>query len=232
MLIKGLMAGQMSGSVASVTASRNRFGPYFRNRALPVNPQSAQQVAVRGLFTMYSQMWGGVLTQAQRDSWNLYASNVPVINPLGDSIFLTGQNWYIAANVPRAQADPTNLPALTTAPAIFDRGTFTPPTVVSITAATGILSLAFTAADAWVSEDDAALLVRLSRPQSPTIDFFKGPYRYAGAVLGDMTTPLTSPQPITLPFTIVAGQALHGTAVVTRGDGRLGVPVTFRGVAA
>jgi len=222
----------MSGSVASVVASRNRFGPYFRNRSVPVNPQTPQQVAVRGLFTMYSQMWGDVLTQAQRDSWNLYASNVPVINPLGDSINLTGANWYIACNVPRAQADPTNLPELTTAPALFDRGTFTPPTVASITASTGLLSLNFTAADSWVGEDDAGMLVKLSRPQSPTVDFFKGPYRFAGSVLGDATTPPTSPASITLPFAIVAGQVLHGEVTVTRGDGRLGVPVTFRGTAA
>lgn len=232
MLIKGLIAGQMSGSLASITAARNRFGPYLRNRALPVNPQTPQQVAVRALFQMFAVMWQDVLTQAQRDAWNLYASNVSVVNPLGDTIFLTGFNWYLACNIPRAQADPVQLPQVSSGPAIFDRGAFTPPAVVSVTAATDILSLSFTAADAWPDLDDAAMLVFLSRPQAPTVDFFKGPYRFAGGIFGDSVTAPTSPASITLPFNIEVGQVLHGRAYVTQADGRLGVPVTFRGTAA
>ena len=232
MKIKSALTTQASGSIDGMTASHNRFGRYLRARAIPVNPNTPEQAAVNALFTMYSQQWGSLLTQAQRDAWNLYATNVPVTDKLGDSVNLTGQNWYMGNNIVRSQADAANLPAVPLGPAIFDRGAFTPPTVVSITAATGILSLAFTAADPWVGEDDAAMVIRLSRPQSPTVDFFKGPYRLAGTILGDSGTPLTSPQPITLPFTIIAGQVLHGTATVTRADGRLGSPVTFRGTAA
>lgn len=231
MKYKSAMTTQASGSVDGMTASHNRFGRYMRARTIPVNPQSTQQVAVRGLFTMYSQMWANLLTQAQRDSWNLYAANVSVIDKLGDTVFLTGFNWYLASNIPRAQADGTQLPSVASGPATFNRGTFTPPTVASVTASTDLLSLNFTAADAWVDEDDAAMLVFLSRPQQDTIDFFKGPYRYAGGIFGDNSSAPTSPASIALPFNIEVGQVLHGRAYVTRADGRLGVPVTFRGTA-
>jgi len=232
MKYKSAMTTQASGSVDGMTASRNRFGRYMRSRAVPVNPQTAQQVAIRSLFAMYSTQWGGLLTPAQRATWNLYGANVPVTDKLGDQVNLTGANWYVGLNVPRSQADPVGLPALAAGPAIFDQGSMTPPTLTSVTAATSVAVIAFTDADPWTSEDEAAMLIYASRPQSPSVDFFKGPYRLAGVLLGDSGTPITTPQDVTIPFPAVAGQVVHFAAQVTRADGRLAPRVTFRGTAA
>lgn len=229
MKYKSAMTTQASGSIDGMTASRNRFGRYMRSRANPVNPLTPQQVAVRAIFAMYSQMWGSTLTDAQRATWALYGANVPVTDKLGDPINLPGNSWYIGLNVPRAQADPVGLPALTSAPSIFDQGSVTPPVVTP--GAGTLLAVAFDAADAWVGETGAAMLVYTARPTSPTINYFRGPYQLAGVILGDGTTPPTTPAAVVSPFTAAVGQRVHTRITVSRADGRLTPPIHLTGIA-
>ena len=104
MLFKSALITQASGSIGGMTASRNKGGAYFRARALPTNPNTPEQQAVRGYLGTLANLWTNVLTPANRVLWDFYAFNVPVINAVGDSIQLTGQQMYIRANVPRLQA--------------------------------------------------------------------------------------------------------------------------------
>ena len=217
MLYRGTLTGQASGSLAGNTFSRNRGGQYIRSRATPVNPNTAQQIAVRGAFSDLAALWSTTLTQAQRDAWNTYAANVPVLNRLGDSIFLTGFNMYLRSNTPRMQA---GLPRVDDGPVNFTLGSFT-PTTSTAASALDLVSIAFTDADDWTSEDDAAMLVYTSRSLSPTIDFFKGPFQFAGTILGNATTPITTPQVVTNPFNNSATNKVYARVRVTRADGRL-----------
>lgn len=210
-----------SGSLAGLTASRNKGGMYFRARAVPTNPGSAQQTVIRNQLATLVAFWSSVLTQAQRDGWADYAANVPVQNPLGASINLSGQQMYVRSNVARVQA---TLPRVDDAPTVFDLGPYTVPVPVSLTASTGVLSVSFTEADDWVSEDDAALLVYVSRPQNPGITYFKGPYQFAGGVLGNTSTPPTTPQPVAVTFGYTAGQRGFVKFNVARADGRYSTP--------
>src|SRR4051812_21389133 len=57
-----------SGSQAGTTASRNRFGQYYRTRATPVNVNSTQQGVVRSRMAANSSAWRA-LTGAQRAGW-------------------------------------------------------------------------------------------------------------------------------------------------------------------
>jgi len=205
-----------SGSIGGMTFSHNRGGMYVRARATPTNPNSPEQSEVRTLMGMLSNLWVSTLTIVQRAGWIIYGENVPIVNRLGDDIFLTGLNHYIRSNVPRLQAGLTRVDS---APASFTIGSFTNPTFVG-TAATDLVATSFTVGDEWVNEDDAAMLIFLSRPQNPSIFFFKGPYRLAGSILGDATTPPTSPASITAPFLFSAGQKVFVRTAVTRADGR------------
>ena len=65
------------------------------------------------------------------------------------------------------------------------------------------------------------MFLYVSRPQNPGINFFKGPYRFAGQILGNSTTPPTSPFAVSVPFPIVTGQKLFARLNVSRADGRL-----------
>lgn len=217
MLFKGLIATQLSGSLDGVTASRNKGGTYFRQRAIPVNPGTAPQTQVRSIMGQLAALWTNALTAIQRSSWETYAENVPLVNRIGESITVTGLNMYQRSNIPRLQ---NGLPRVDSGPTVFNLGDYTAPTITSFTAPT-VLSLAFTVADAWVSEDDAAMLVYGARDTGIGIVFFKGPYRkYPIQLLGNNAIPPTSPHAGTHPFVVSVGNQAFLKVAVTRADGR------------
>lgn len=227
MLFKSEHITQASGSIGGVTYAHNASGLYRRARAIPVNPNTGFQVQVRAAVTTLVTRWNDVLTAAQRNAWNAYAANVPVINNLGSSILISGQNWYIACNTPRIQAltkVAATIAIIDAAPVIFDRGDFTTPTF-TMTVATG-LSTAFTNTDAWAGAVEGGLLIYQGRPQNPSRSFFKGPWRLVGFVEGSVAPP-TSPNAIgtaTLAlqgFVVSTGQRQWMAYAVTRADGRL-----------
>lgn len=206
-----------SGSMGGTTFSRNRFGQYTRARAVPVNPQSAFQNVVRNALSQLVTSWTEVLTQAQRDAWDTYGQNVPVVDALGNSRNLAGQNWYIACNVPRIQS---LLGIVNDAPTIFDRGTFDPPSI-TVDATDDEIDVAFDDANDWANETGGAMFVYVSRPVNASRNFFAGPYRFAGLIAGDDTTTPTSPATFDLPFPVAAGNKVGTFVRVARADGRL-----------
>ena len=227
-LFKSQIATQISGSVGGTTYAHNKGGMYMRARSVPTQPNSGNQTQVRNALTEVVNAWKNTLTSAQRAAWNLYAQNVPVVNKLGDSVTNSGQNWYIAANIPVIQANTKlglTLPRRDDAPTIFDRGDFTTPDATYGQAAG--LSLAFTSGDDWANEDDAAMFMYQGAPQDDSVDFFKGPFRLVGAIEGDGTTAPTSPDTVdaatltSLGYTVTQGQRVWTAIAVSRADGRL-----------
>lgn len=229
MIFKPFIAAQMSGSIGGITASHNRGGPYFRQRVVPVNPGTAPQTQVRNIFGQLAALWTNTLSVGQRESWDVYALNVPLLNPIGESRNVTGLNMYQRSNVPRQQS---GLTRVDDAPTTFNLGDFTAPTITSFTAPT-TLSLAFTEADDWVSEDGAAMLLFGSRDTGVAINFFKGPYRrYALQLLGDLASPPTSPFGGVNPFSITTANQVFLRAAVTRADGRYSLITRVAAIAA
>lgn len=206
----------VSGSVGGLTYSHNQGGMYTRGRATPTNPATAQQQAIRNGIQLLTAAWGNTLTSTQRTAWDTYAFNTPTTDRLGEERKLSGINMYVRSNVPRLQS---GLAALSAAPTTFGLAALTNPTVSGV-ASTGVISVAYTNTDAWAGAVGGALLVYVSRPQSPGVTFFKGPYRYAGRVNG-ATTPPTSPGTVTSPFTLTAGQRVFVRVTCTNADGRL-----------
>lgn len=96
-LVKFPEGQQRSGKQGGIVWSRNRFGAYARNRAVPVNPDSAKQRAVRTAFAQNARSWSG-LNQYSRDMWTAMAANLPKQNRLGDTIFLTGSQTFQSSN--------------------------------------------------------------------------------------------------------------------------------------
>lgn len=201
MKIKSALATQISGSIGGMTGSHNQSGLYLRARSIPVNPQTEYQVAVRNGLANGAAAWGQTLTATQRQGWTNYALHTPLVNTLGDPIIVSGINMYIRSYTVAVQAGitaPTDPPPLYGLPAF---------TGVSLTGNIGNLDVGFSTDDLWANSDTGYMLVYMSRPQKPTIQFFKGPYRYAGKIEGNATTPPTSPATITSPFApTAAGQ--------------------------
>jgi hypothetical protein len=222
MKFKSPLLSQASGSLAGNTFSRNKGGMYVRARATPTNPNSAFQQAVRSLMAQLSTVWSSVLTQVQRDAWDLYAANTPLVDTLGESRPVTGLNMFTRYNVPALQSGLIATPKLA-APAIFNLGDYTAPAVDDINTTDQEIDISFNNADDWAKAAGNAMLIYVSRPMNPSINFFKGPYRYAGKIVGATSAP-TSPASIALPFVVAAGQKLFIKASVARSDGRMSSP--------
>jgi hypothetical protein len=189
---------------------------YVRARSVPVNPGTALQVAVRNQLASLTNRWTATLTAIQRTAWDTYAKNVPLTGTLGDARPINALAMYIRCNVPRLQA---GLAAVDSGPATFTLGSLTTPTVGALVAGQTI-QVTFANTDAWAGAVGGALLIYTSRPQSVGINFFKGPYRYAGRINGAVVPP-TSPATVPSPFAINLGQKVFWQIMATQADGRL-----------
>ena len=223
MRVKSSLIGEGSGSIGSTTWSHNAGGMYIRNRSMPTNPNTDKQQAVRSIVSQLVDAWANILTAGQRSGWAIYAANVPLLDVFGDPRFRSGLNHYVRSNVPLLQAGGTRVDD---APTTFNLGEYTAPAITAVVA-TQKASVAFTNTDDWANETGSYMLVWASRPQQNTINFFKGPYRYCGKIVGATPTPPTSPVLLDLPFDCAAGQRVFFKASVVRAHGRLSSP--FRG---
>jgi hypothetical protein len=223
MLIKSQILTQASGSIAGLTGSHNRGGMYFRARTIPTNPAPSFQVTVRNIMGQLTAAWMGSLTVLQQHWWQVYDDNVTLINALGDPIHIGALPHFIRSNVGRMQA---GLAMIEDAPHIYNLGELG-NVAFSATADDQKVSIAYTGADAWCDEDDSHMLCYASRPQNPTINYFKGPYRYLGKIDGNSITPPTPPEELDSAFPIAAAQLVYCQVRVSRADGRLSTP--FRG---
>jgi hypothetical protein len=86
-----------SGSKEGITASRNRFGQYIRTRAIPVNPASFAQGAVRARMAGNSAAYRQ-LTSAQRAGWADLGLMMVRSDSLGQSYTLQGNQAYASIN--------------------------------------------------------------------------------------------------------------------------------------
>lgn len=219
MIFKSPVYTQVSGSVGGLTYAHAKGGTmYSRSRTIPVNPQTTFQTQLRNVFAGLVGFWTNVLSSAQRNAWDNYGANTPVTNALGDSILLSGQNWFVGANTPRAQAAlklSTSISPVLDAPVVYNRGDLTDSTAIVYSEASG-LSLAYDNTDEWAINTGGALLIFQGQPRNASRKFFKGPWRLVGAVVGDTTTPPTSP------FTATASSiATNGFAITEAANIRI-----------
>ncbi len=216
MLFKSQLASTLSGSLGGFVASHNRGGAYFRARTIPIDPNTPKQAAVRASVALLVSLWSSVITAAQRTAWGVYAANVPLIGPLGDSRPVSALNHFVRSNVPRSQG---GLPLRFSPPTIFNLGDFAAPEYNipgTITA-----EVFFDPFDDWVEENLAGMLIWASRPQNASINYFKGPYQFAHTVPGSVGSPPISPSGFTLPFPCPLGDRCFFRTRVTRQDARL-----------
>jgi hypothetical protein len=227
MLYKSQLLTEASGSVGGCTFSHNRAGLYIRQRTLPTNPNSAGQVSVRSVFTTLAQAWSQDLTQLMRDGWDAYAAVVTKTGKLGDQIFLTGFNWYLACNTPRLQAGQARADV---PPSTFSLTTLTAPTMVVLADDTAVL-VSFTNTDEWATGVGGFLFLYMGQAQNVTVNFYKTPFRFMGFEAGAVVPP-TSPQGFTNPYgnQYAANQRVFMRAVASAPDGRISAPVIVNAV--
>jgi hypothetical protein len=127
-----------SGSKEGITASRNRFGQYIRTRAIPVNPASFAQGAVRARMAGNSAAYR-LLTSAQRAGWSDLGLMMNRSDSLGQSYALQGNQAYASINnnnLAAGAAVVADAPAIATPVALA---------TVTITLSAAAFSIAYTA---------------------------------------------------------------------------------------
>ena len=224
----GPAGGAPSGAMGGIVFSHNRGGSYIRTRVVPTNPRSAAQVLARNRMSNLTNIWINTLTQLQRDSWDTYAANVPVTNRIGQQIFLTGLNWYVACNSLRSQAGGT-IARVDDAPTVFNLASFTIIGVIA-SEATQVISIGFASGDDWAL-DDGAMLAYATRPQNATVNYNNLPYRFADQEYGDTAVPPVTPFAAAAPFPFVVGQRLFVRVQVINPDARIGAEQRYSVIA-
>lgn len=227
MKFQSLIISRGSGSIGGLTYSHNKGGNYIRARVTPTNTNTALQAAVRNAMGSLGVIWGDILTQVQRNGWANYAANVPLLDQFGDPRNVTALNMYQRCNIPRIQA---GLDRVDDAPTTYNLGDVG---VVSVafTAAGNAILVTFDDTDEWLDETGSALLIYCGRAQNPGITYYKSPFRLSKQVLGDDTTPPTSPAAGVSNYAIATGQRVFWRATVTRVDGRLSQTLTGNAIA-
>jgi hypothetical protein len=180
-----------SGSVAGQTASRGRYGQYIRTRAIPVQPRTENQLAVRSAFQILSQAWSG-LYKDQQSAWTAWAVAHPRKDSLGQSNPLSGAQAYVSVNtvLQTAGFERVNLP-----PAEPDMTGFDPGTVTATVSTLGIPQFALTGCSLGAAD---SIFIFSSPPQSPGRSFIA-----KGALVGAYKT--ADPEDLTTAFITAIG---------------------------
>jgi len=175
-VVFGNGVSSISGSIAGNTYSRNRFGPYIRTRALPVNPNTAAQQLARSRFSTVSAQWRQ-LTEGQRATWEVAGTELFNSNPLGFPAPLSGAQAFAAYN---------NINLLignsitTTAPAVDKSAEITAAVLTLDTGGPALVELDSITGEAIT---DNPILVYASAPVSAGRSFFrKSDYRFIGSL--------------------------------------------------
>ena len=208
----------ISGSIGGTTFGHNRFGAYMRARTTPVNPNTFRQSRMRSFVADVSAAWGGALTVFQRAAWEVYAASLVSTNRLGEQIKLTGFNHYIRSNTFRLQ---NVLTRIDDAPTILTLPGEDTVFLAVVDEANQEISVTFDETRTWVDQDNGGMGIYMSKPQGVGTTFITGPWKKAGTIVGDSTTPPTGPQTFTAPFPVAVGQVIAVRARITEEDGRL-----------
>tara|TARA_R100000773_G_C4185875_1_gene93693 strand:- start:242 stop:805 length:564 start_codon:yes stop_codon:yes gene_type:complete len=182
-----------------------------------------RQVEVRALLADLTNKWTTLLTDTQREAWELYAQNVPLINVLGEARNVSGINMYVRSNSLLIDAGGTRLDD---APTEFTVGpTITPTMTIDSAADT------FDVTDLGtynLADGDVYLLFSSGRPVQQGVNFYKAPFRKAVGIFAQDTTNEPPYAGNALPYPVAAGQALFLRCACVTTDGRVGVPTIQR----
>ena len=228
-LIKSTIFADVRGSIAGTTFARNRSGAYARTRTIPVNPNSSRQQSVRGLMSVVSQQWS-LLTSNHRNAWDNYAAQTPVINRLGDTIYLSGFNMFLRTNMLYQEANPNDA---------IDEAPITPGVAEKLNIiAAQISSSASTApgvpnqvliesATGRESGNTDLNFIYISNPVSAGTAFYKAPWNFCGFINGD-----DDPFAAISPFPITVGQHFFIRYKQMKANGKVSAESIFGPVTA
>ena len=207
-VVKFFDISHIIGSIGGSTFQRTRGGTIKRSKPIPTNPNTPRQQETRSVLATQSSAWSSVLNQSQRDQWDAYAETHPVPGKMGDSIYLTGHQWFVKCNSRLSDAD---LTVLTTPPVAG-----APPSIVGLDV-TSVTSTSCSVAFTTALESGCVLVLWACAPRavgsSPNFD--------QASLVGYSAADAATPIAFTLPWTLQNDHELHLFACQMTADGLL-----------
>lgn len=219
------LATTASGSLGTITASRNATGPYVRTRTTPNDPDTAKQQTVRTLMKEITEAWATTLAPWHHQSWTDYAIAVPLPNRLGQVRIVPPLAHHVRSNLLRGHAGRAmNL----TAPRIFNLGH--PIRLFNVKAHKNSTTLTFNFDDGadWCNELGSFIGIYASRSQNPNVNFYNGPYELLGTCPDSALEYPVSPFRIDLIEQPTVGWYTFIRVRLNRLDGRSSIAVQYR----
>lgn len=217
-VLLGALAAAASGQIGGVVASRNRYGPYFRNNSSPVNPNTAAQQLVRSSMTEAAQRWRDIVTAAQRVSWQEYANGTPLRDVFGLTQIMSGNVMYVRVNSILIRYGET---PIDDAPVTPGQGGQMVATITG-TVALGIQLTAFTPT---LTTTDFIQISESVGAVSQARNFFNGPFAaFAALSAGDVILPFL----LRAGAAIAIGQRWYYRFRIILADGKVGPPAIGR----
>lgn len=210
------------GSIAGNTFSRNHYGAYMRARTTPINPKTARQTAVRAAVAFLADYWASTVTAGQRAAWDLYGSNVAMLDKLGATMYLTGYNHFIRSNLLIKLAGGVIVVA---GPVVFEIPAQDPTYAIVADEAGQKINHTFDNTLPWATEAGAFMTFFQGKPQNAQRNFFDGPWRRTGLIWGVDPGGAVSPKEEANQFANAEGQHQWAYARITRLDGRTSAPI-------
>jgi len=131
-----------TGKKGITVAMPSRYGQVVRQLAIPSNPRSEDQMAVRARLSKFAKSWR-TLTPNQRESWITAAGKLNTVPVLGQSGTLTGIQHFVRCNCNLAAMGANSVvePSMPV--------TFPPliPTALEITNASGVIKVSLVCDD-------------------------------------------------------------------------------------
>lgn len=207
------------GSIAGMTASRNKSGAYMRARVKPVNPKSVRQENARAIVTFFAEHWHEDLTEVQRGLWETYAAAVSMKNGLGETINLSGFNHFIRCNCAFRRINPAGI--ITNAPTTLSLPEKDNQLVCSEEAIVGqtfTFTCDITGWGVGINDKEHIMLYQ-GQPQLDSRQSYHGPFRYMDVI--DATEGAAGTGTYDAVYSFALGQKVWFQARVRMLDGRI-----------
>lgn len=94
----GIGITEASGKLGNDVLFKNRYGACSRSYAIPVQPNTARQIATRDAMTAISNLWAS-LDEWQWDEWNAYALTQFSSNSIAHRFNQTGRGLFVQRNM-------------------------------------------------------------------------------------------------------------------------------------
>ena len=87
------------GHASGLILSANAYGPSVKKFAAPIDPRTSDQQTYRSNLATVAPLWR-TITSGQRSDWDDFAAAPPETDsdPWGETVYLTGLQWFIRIN--------------------------------------------------------------------------------------------------------------------------------------